>query len=488
MKVFVITEGSSFTGFGHLTRCISLYQAFEERDIQPVFIINGDETVKEFLQDKNHEIFDWIAEEKRLLRYIENADIIIIDSYLANYELYEKVSKLAKVPVYIDDNKRIDYPRGIVVNGTIYADELNYPAKQDVAYLLGSQYIPIRKEFWDVPDKEIKENIATIIITFGGDDARNMTPGILKLLNENFPKLTKKVIIGKGFKNIKQIEDLKDDKTDLIYYPDAKGMKKIMLESDIALSAGGQTLYELARVSVPTIAIAVADNQMNNVRGWQKARFIEYAGWWNENDIFINITKKIELLQNADLREEKSTVGRKFADGLGALRIVSYCIKTFFENSLVLRKAEPKDMYKIYKLSNDPDVRKNSFNSDKIKLENHKIWFLNKLKSGNYFFLVAEINNTFVGQVRFDINGNEAVISISMMKQYRGIGMGKFIIKRAIHLLVSDNPDILYVKAYIKIGNMHSAGFFESTGFHFVQEIIINGQHAMQYGYQLKKV
>jgi UDP-2,4-diacetamido-2,4,6-trideoxy-beta-L-altropyranose hydrolase len=283
--------------------------------------MNGDETVKDLLNNKNCEIFNWLIEEKKLVTFIEDADVVIMDSYWAVYELYEKISGLVKVPVYIDDNIRIDYPRGIVVNGTIYADELNYPEKQDVAYLLGSQYIPIRKEFWDVPDKEIKENIATIMITFGGDDARNMIPGILKLLHENFPTLTKKVVIGKGFNNIKQIEDLKDDKTDLIYYPDAKGMKKVMLESDIAISASGQTLYELARVGVPTIAIAVVDNQLNNVRGWQKARFIEYAGWWEDKELTKTVLYCFQKLKDKKTRLERSLIGKLFVDGQGSRRV-----------------------------------------------------------------------------------------------------------------------------------------------------------------------
>ena len=32
MKVFIITEGTKNTGFGHIARCLSLYQAFEEKD------------------------------------------------------------------------------------------------------------------------------------------------------------------------------------------------------------------------------------------------------------------------------------------------------------------------------------------------------------------------------------------------------------------------------------------------------------------------
>ncbi len=31
MKVFIITEGGKNIGFGHINRCLSLYQAFEEK-------------------------------------------------------------------------------------------------------------------------------------------------------------------------------------------------------------------------------------------------------------------------------------------------------------------------------------------------------------------------------------------------------------------------------------------------------------------------
>jgi len=47
-------------------------------------------------------------------------------------------------------------------------------------------------------------------------------------------------------------------------------MKRVMAASDMAISAAGQTLYELARIGVPTIATAVVKNQLNNVQGWEK--------------------------------------------------------------------------------------------------------------------------------------------------------------------------------------------------------------------------
>ena len=97
-------------------------------------------------------------------------------------------------------------------------------------------------------------------------------------------------------------------------------MKKVMLDSDIAISAGGQTLYELARVGVPTIAISVADNQLGSIRGWQKTGFIEYAGWW-EDDFGIRAKNILSQVKDPYIRRVKSEIGRKLVDGKGAKRV-----------------------------------------------------------------------------------------------------------------------------------------------------------------------
>ena len=486
MRIFILTEGSINKGFGHVTRCTSLYQAFDKKGIVPEFLVNGDETVNALLKGTNHKVFNWMKEQGRLSNLIKHAEIIIVDSYLADYGFYKKISGSVNVPVYIDDNKRINYPKGIVINGTICADELNYSKKEDITYLLGTKYVPLRKEFWDVPEKEIKENIEKAMITFGGDDAKNMTPKVLKVLNEKYPGLIKRVIIGKGFKNIKKIEILKDVKTELIYYPNAEKMKKVMLESDIVISAAGQTLYELARVGVPTIAIAVADNQINNVKGWQKTGFINYAGWWEDKDVSNNLILNLKLLHSTDLRKEKVSIGKRMIDGLGAARVVAECIKQYYDAHLVLRKAETKDIYDIYELSNSLDVRHNSFNPSRVEIENHKIWFRNKINDPNCIFLVAAINNKFAGQVRFDKDNDRAVISISLLHAHRGSGIGQRMAQKALQYLKTHDPAIRYVVAYVKEENINSQHFFESLNFLYKNNKIIDKQKALEYSLELK--
>jgi spore coat polysaccharide biosynthesis predicted glycosyltransferase SpsG len=166
-------------------------------------------------------------------------------------------------------------------------------------------------------------------VIFGGSDTRNMTPRILMFLNKEYPALMKRVIIGKAFQNInvKEIETLRNDSVEIIYYPDARTIKKVMLNSDMAISAAGQTIYELARLGIPTIAINVADNQLVNIKKLDKHRFVYYAGSWKNEDVFRKIKSYIERLKEKKIRQDKYRLGRKIVDGKGSLRIRDYLLK-----------------------------------------------------------------------------------------------------------------------------------------------------------------
>lgn len=328
MKVLILTEGGTNIGFGHIARCLALCQAFEERGVIPRFLINGDASINDMLKGQDYRIFDWIREKEQLQQMLQGAEVVVIDSYLANPGFYREISKKTKISVYIDDNMRLKYPDGILINGNIYAEELNFPKKNGIIYLLGCRYTPLRKEFWDVPKKTINETVKEIMVTFGGNDAKGMTPIVLQLLIKNYPDLIKKVVLEKAFSNSIEIEKLRDSRTELIYGPNALAMRQLMLDADIAISSGGQTLYELAMLGIPSIAIAVAKNQLNNVKYWQKVGFVNYAGdWRNKGNIIKGVCKQLDKLNDCETRKKSSAIGSEFIDGQGCLRAVDFLLK-----------------------------------------------------------------------------------------------------------------------------------------------------------------
>lgn len=473
MNVVILTEGGKNFGFGHVARCSSIYQAFLKRDISPEFIINGDSSVESILDNATFKIANWLED----ISFLNSLDIVIIDSYLADLEIFEKISKQVALAVYLDDNNRFEYPKGIVVNGLVNASNLNYPENEDITYLLGSDFTPLRSDFWDITKLMINDEITDILITMGGNDLRNLTPEILNLLNNNFPNVNKKVIIADSFENTSEIESLQNGSVELIYSPNSSEMLNIMSSVDLAISASGQTLYELACVGVPTIAIGIIDNQKNNIKNWKETQFIEYAGCWDDENLLSNILEKIELLKDKNIRYDKRLHGIRAIDGKGSLRIVKAILNEYYKNFSVFREIKEEDCLKIFEIANDDDVRQSSFNSEKIELEDHKKWFKNILHDSSTKFFVLEYDGDIIGQLRFDFDEEFPVISISLNKKYRGLGLSKYLLSKGLDYLDGYKKII----AYIKPENLKSISFFKSMGFKKEGEVIIKGCKAFKF-------
>jgi len=322
MKTVIFTEGGENIGFGHIARCISFSQAFSEKDMETDFIVNSDESVVDLLEGKKYKLCNWIRDKENLTKLISKEDIIIIDSYIANKLFYEELSLIAGSLVCLDDDNRLEYPDSIVLNGAMGAEKIKYKNKR-ASYLLGVDYFPMRNNFWDVEEKKISDRVENIMITFGGDDKRSMTGAIMKMLTKNFAELHKKVIIGKSFKDSETIKVLKDMNTELIYHPTVDKMKEVMINSDVAISACGQTLYELARIGLPTIGICIAENQSQNIKGWKDVGFLEYIGWYNDKDLENNLKEAVLKLESKEEREKRSRIGKNYVDGQGARRVVN---------------------------------------------------------------------------------------------------------------------------------------------------------------------
>ena len=101
-------------------------------------------------------------------------------------------------------------------------------------------------------------------------------------------------------------------------------MASLMSECDLALSAGGTTLYELCAVGIPSISFATADNQLNAADTFAKKHIIPYAGdiRFSSDDVLDNITAFLyENFHSNKMRQESSRCMRDFIDGNGSARI-----------------------------------------------------------------------------------------------------------------------------------------------------------------------
>jgi UDP-2,4-diacetamido-2,4,6-trideoxy-beta-L-altropyranose hydrolase len=486
MKAFIITEGGRDRGFGHITRCLSFYEGFKKKGFKTTLIVNGDDSVRDLLKGKRHRIFNWLENQTELFEEIGEADVAVVDSYLANRKLYQEISKRVRCAVYLDDTQRLDYPEGIVINGALGAEKLRYPKREGVTYLLGVKYVPLREEFSRVPQKRIKQKVEKMMITFGGDD-KGLTPRILKYLNKTYPGIRKDVVVGRGFKNIADIEKLKDPLTIRVYFPDAQGMKKVMLNADLAISGGGQTLYELARVGVPTIAMGLSDNQVANIKGLQRTGFIRYAGWYRDRGLLDKLKREVDRFLPYEMRKGKSRKGRTAVDGKGVERAIDRIMNSLKnENIIRLRQVNERDCYDLWTWRNHPEVRRWSFDKKEIDYRRHVEWFRKKVESNDTQIYVAEAEGSEkVGHVRFQReNGDRAYVNINLNPDFFRRGLGNRILRRATLKYLRENRKVVEVRAEILEGNTASKKAFQKAGYRFCQYTLREGKSTAVYKFE----
>ena len=139
---------------------------------------------------------------------------------------------------------------------------------------MGTDYLLLREEFKNLPEIEVRDKVHNILITVGGYDTRNLTPKIIKALNSiDFDEIDDQyidnenlhidIVIGPSFDNIDQIvTEVEKSSLDISLNFNVKKMSKLMIKSEIAISSGGSTLYELAATKTPALVMLQAENQI----------------------------------------------------------------------------------------------------------------------------------------------------------------------------------------------------------------------------------
>lgn len=122
------------------------------------------------------------------------------------------------------------------------------------------------------------------------------------------------------------------------------------------------------------------------------------------------------------------------------------------------------DMRLIFDWSNDEEVRKNSFSTNKINLDDHKRWFQSKMIQDNYHILFCMVADKEIGLARLEIQDNIALLSYQIAKDYRGMGYGTKMLKN-LEKYVLDNKIASVLYGEVKESNPSSQKIFEKLDY-----------------------
>ena len=222
----------------------------------------------------------------------------------------------------------------VLINYNIYAERIPYrQSYKDKAtlLLLGCEYAPLRAEFTGRTPRQGK-TVSDILISTGGSDPYHMAGKLLEylILTGDFPAIRFHVVVGSFNTHRKLLMELADRQKNIILHDQVTEMSKLMEACDLAITAGGSTLYELCACGIPAISYSFADNQLDGVQEFDRQNIIYYSGdiRVQEEECLRNIHERLcRLISDHQLRGTISVRMQSLVDGLGAVRITEHLLQ-----------------------------------------------------------------------------------------------------------------------------------------------------------------
>lgn len=480
-------DGNSEIGLGHLYRLFSLVEmlksnydfVFVTRESSLINIIPSSYPIQ--LIEKKVSIADepnWLENN-----FSASDSILIADGYhfVSSYQkvIKEKGFKL----IYIDDLATEYMFADIVVNHSPWIIPNDYKAERYTKFALGTSYAMLRPLFNDAAKKERKiKEIKNAFVCFGGADQHNLSSRAAKaLLNINSIEKIH-IVLGGAYKH-ENINLLESENNKIILHKNLSEKKlcELLMSCQIAIAPASTILYEICSIRMPVLSGYYVENQKNIYRGLADKNVIVKGGDFVNYTISDFENKILEILKSDKIDIYTENQHKLFR---GNSRIVF--LGMINRLNISFRKAEKEDVLNVFNWSNDSLVRGNSYDSNPIKLEEHKNWFLKKIKDQNTLFLIALVNTKPAGIVRFEISNKESVIGVLVSKDHRGQRLAsEFLIQSAEKYFETYRQPIL---AYIKKDNKASLIAFKNSGYEYVKDEIINEYISSIYKLEKKDV
>lgn len=331
--ILIRTDANSIVATGHLMRCLSVADALKELVQEEIVFCMADMSGRKIAEDRGYRViritgcWDDLLKEKAELKKIiieNNVSMMIIDSYYVCSEYFEGLSGLTKT-IYIDDRNTESYDCDLIVNYSIYADEMGYYNMYDKSkLLLGAEYTPLRKQFAYVPKHNFKEPLKKVLILSGGTDSYNFLTKVTKRLLETKSDIELTVISGKMNKYYNELENMAKKHNNIILLSYVSEMAKYMCEADVAISACGTTIYELCACGTPVVGYGWTDNHKFNLEKYIRDNLMLWSGDLRDGVgecVEKCVNNAVILLNNAEGCRKMSEEQQKRVKGNGAMNM-----------------------------------------------------------------------------------------------------------------------------------------------------------------------
>ncbi len=337
MKILVRVDAYPDIALGHLNRCVNLGISLRECGHSVTFLSYNDSATQEILSKTRFEykLIPFKINDKQnkyeelsqLETLSDSIDLLLVDSYNVDKDYFDFLNKCFPVIVYLDDFG-LDFNVDLVINPSCKVTEGGYKAKKA---LCGMQYVILGSEYRVGRVMALNTKKCSILVTMGGIDHYDLSSRVIPILEKISLEIEVNIIIGPYYENTKSIKAAaKKSRLTINMFENISNIIPIILESNIALTAGGFTTYELAAMSTPSVGVALWENQRSNIECLSNKDALIPLYYSQGQGFDQELTKALSMLvNNNNLLINISEKARNAVDGNGANRISKEITKRY---------------------------------------------------------------------------------------------------------------------------------------------------------------
>ena len=264
-KFLIRVDGDHEVGMGHIYRAVTIASNLLEHDVKFVIKSSSDLGLAK-VRSFNFEVFE-IEKEEEFFDIIEkeNPDIVFVDILDTEASYLQKVKTYNPLLVSFEDLSGGLTEADLVFNAVFETDFV-----KDLNHVYdGYKFLCLRDEFHLVPFKTIVKDVRNLLITFGGVDQNNLSEKCLKVVEKlDLKEIDITIILGLGYKSMielqQHVSELNKSGYNIQVLQDVKLMSQYMYKADIAITSNGRTVYEIAALGVPCIAMAQNERETHH--------------------------------------------------------------------------------------------------------------------------------------------------------------------------------------------------------------------------------
>jgi len=333
----ILCEGDATRGLGHLYRCLAFHEGLVGRGLRPLWFVDGDALAARFAVEHGLNTVQGPWQSPALPGLPARAVAAICDSYTTDEATCAALAARVGHVLFIDDEARLDYPRGTVLNPSPQARQRTpRPDDPEVlrgggpgrALLSGFRYQPLRAVFRPDAPRTFLDKPRAVLVLLGGTDPRGLTPLAAAAVRTVFPEAALTVIVARPELHAAYRERLLALQADVRGAQTAESLRALMCSADLAVTAGGQTIFEVARLGLPTIAIEVATNQHAQLTAMATAGALSVAGEHTDPELISRLLDALRGLAAPDPRAAMSARASALIDGRGVERVLDALLGT----------------------------------------------------------------------------------------------------------------------------------------------------------------